>query len=89
MGDWKTEQLTWSVDLYKYVTGAEPSDPNFRQNGGVIYIVMVHRGIANNQNNARSNEYGYRVTVPSTLSTVLHYPATGSGTPDGENWDCK
>ncbi|KAG9223472.1 hypothetical protein CCMSSC00406_0006964 [Pleurotus cornucopiae] len=86
-GLWKTEQLTWNVDLYKYVTGAKPSDPNFRQNGGMIYIVMVHGGIANNQDNARLNQYGYRVTVPSTLNTVLHYPATGSGTPDGANWD--
>ncbi|KAF9491595.1 hypothetical protein BDN71DRAFT_1484098 [Pleurotus eryngii] len=63
----------------------EPNQ-NFRRNAGVIYIVVVHRGIANNQNNAMSNEYGYRVTAPSTLDTVLHYPATGSGIPDGENW---
>ncbi len=89
MGDWKTEELTWNVDLYKYVTGAKPSDPEFSKNGGMVYIVMVHSGTANNQNNARLNKYGYRVIVPSTLNTVLHYPATGSGTKDGENWDCE
>ncbi|KAF4584602.1 hypothetical protein EYR40_004600 [Pleurotus pulmonarius] len=82
-----TEKLTWIVDLYKYVTGAKPTEEDFGQKGGEIYIVMVHRGTGNNMDRARLHQFGYRVTVPSALNAIVHYPATGTGTQDGLNWD--
>ncbi|KAF8661328.1 hypothetical protein AX16_001424 [Volvariella volvacea WC 439] len=36
--------LVARVSLHMYCANAKPTDPNFQQNGGVIYVVAVHRG---------------------------------------------
>lgn len=40
-------RVTWIVDIYIYVTGAIPTDPDFEANGGAVYMVIVHSGSIN------------------------------------------
>ncbi|KAF9493211.1 hypothetical protein BDN71DRAFT_1508794 [Pleurotus eryngii] len=36
--------VSWSADIYTYGTGGvDPKDPNFAADGGLLYIIMVHR----------------------------------------------
>ncbi|KAJ8515821.1 hypothetical protein ONZ45_g6798 [Pleurotus djamor] len=37
-------EVVWWVSLYKYCTGAHPTDPDFAKKGGAIVLIFVHHG---------------------------------------------
>ncbi|KAF9501693.1 hypothetical protein BDN71DRAFT_477430 [Pleurotus eryngii] len=82
------QTLTWRTDVYKYVTRAKPDDANFQQEGGEIYIIMVHSGLSKTGGVTSSIgwEYVQTVKAPSSVIPVKQYPATNSGTQSGDNW---
>ncbi|KAF9492215.1 hypothetical protein BDN71DRAFT_1226851 [Pleurotus eryngii] len=80
------ETLTWRTDVYKYVTGARPDAPDFKENGGEMYIIMVHGGTGHAQHPSLFNEYIRRVKAPSPMIPVKQYPASHSGTQSDDKW---
>lgn len=80
------ETLTWRTDVYKYATGARPDEPNFREKGGEIYIIMVHSGTGHVLHLAPMTEYVESVKAPPSVMPVRQYPASHSGTQSGDNW---
>ncbi|KAG9222110.1 hypothetical protein CCMSSC00406_0009561 [Pleurotus cornucopiae] len=79
------ETLTWRTDVYKYATGARPDKPDFKKNGGEIYIIMVHAGTGRAPDVLPFFELTKTVKVPSSIIPVKQYPASNSGTPSGSD----
>ncbi|KAJ8508561.1 hypothetical protein ONZ45_g9165 [Pleurotus djamor] len=78
------ETLTWRVNAYIYVVNAKPGD-SFQQDGGVIYVVLVHTGSAAAKDG--SLEYRYDVAMkspPSGSAAVKQFPPSNSGTKNGD-----
>ncbi|KAJ8502790.1 hypothetical protein ONZ45_g11428 [Pleurotus djamor] len=78
------ETLTWRVNAYIYVVNAKPGD-SFQQDGGVIYVVLVHTGSAAAKDG--SLEYRYDVAMkspPSGSAAVKQLPPSNSGTKNGD-----
>ncbi|KAF4604543.1 hypothetical protein EYR40_003317 [Pleurotus pulmonarius] len=79
------ETVTWRTEVYKYVTRVRPDDPNFKKNGGEIFIIMVHGG---------TSDLGpfplikceKTIKVPSSIIPMRQYPASNSGTQSDDNW---
>ncbi|KDQ22438.1 hypothetical protein PLEOSDRAFT_1090972, partial [Pleurotus ostreatus PC15] len=78
--------VSWSADIYTYGTGGvDPKDPNFAADGGLLYIIMVHRASVQIYGNyspdvwntmcaschplAQRASRGTTITTPSTLSS--------------------
>ncbi|KAF7436093.1 hypothetical protein PC9H_002919 [Pleurotus ostreatus] len=80
------ETLTWRTDVYKYVTRARPDDPNFKQNGGEIYIIMAHEGTCLMGRPLILPAYLKTVKVPSSIMPVRQFPANDSGIQSGDDW---
>ncbi|KAF9492207.1 hypothetical protein BDN71DRAFT_1509676 [Pleurotus eryngii] len=80
------ETLTWRTDVYKYASGARPDKPDFRRNGGEIYIIMVHAGTGQAPDALPFFEFTKTVKVPSSIIPVKQYPASNSGTRSGSDY---
>ncbi|KAJ8454405.1 hypothetical protein ONZ45_g19322 [Pleurotus djamor] len=65
--------LTWRADAYVYLTNALP-DEHFEENGGEVYVVIVHRGAA---------EYAHSHVWGMTFNLVFHYTVTLKSEDDG------
>ncbi|KAJ8518233.1 hypothetical protein ONZ45_g4690 [Pleurotus djamor] len=79
---WPAGQATLVTDVYTYVTGADPRQPDdFQDNNGMVYIVLVHSGKTEPNEEILSENIWYRnaVTGPEAALPVLQLPETGSG----------
>ncbi|KAF9500000.1 hypothetical protein BDN71DRAFT_1256230 [Pleurotus eryngii] len=79
--------LTWKVDIYTYVTGAMPDDPNFESNGGSVMIVMVHSGVLLFNSLSMGGGSLYRVNAPVSVEPKRQLPPTNSGIGNGDYWN--
>ncbi|KAL0957856.1 hypothetical protein HGRIS_000040 [Hohenbuehelia grisea] len=74
--------ITWDVQLYKYAVNGDPHDPNFIENGGQIYVMLVHSGSIQTTVNLPSMKFEFEVAAQkdsSDVSVLYQYPTTGSG----------
>ncbi|KAJ8507812.1 hypothetical protein ONZ45_g9857 [Pleurotus djamor] len=63
--DAPTQILTWNIDAYVYTVNARPGQ-DFSEQGGLIYVVLVHHGsAATGRVTNRSIEYRYNVGIAS------------------------
>lgn len=89
--DWGT--VSWSADVYTYGTGGvPPTDDNFANEGGLIYIVMVHRVTVSlfsgfSPDSWNSMKFSLRWS-DSNLTPVYQLPSTGSEEVTGNNYNC-
>ncbi|KAF4593630.1 hypothetical protein EYR40_008418 [Pleurotus pulmonarius] len=88
--NWGT--LSWSADVYTYGTGGvPPTDDNFANDGGLIYIVMVHRVTVSvfssfSPDSWNTMKFGLRWN-DSNLTPVYQLPSTGSEEISGDNYN--
>ncbi|KAF4568082.1 hypothetical protein EYR40_010521 [Pleurotus pulmonarius] len=81
----QVQTLTWKVDIYTYVTGARPDQPQLEANGGSVMVVMVHSGHLSFD--CRTGRSMYRVTAPTSVSAQKQLPPTGSGIKNEDYWN--
>ncbi|KAF4571680.1 hypothetical protein EYR36_009023 [Pleurotus pulmonarius] len=86
----KFGRVTWHIDAYTYASGAvSPADPDFASKGGMIYIVMIHRGSVTIDDDFDADVWDrmtFQISLrQSNLTPLLHLPSTGSETPSGDN----
>ncbi|KAJ8517441.1 hypothetical protein ONZ45_g5368 [Pleurotus djamor] len=82
------ETLTWNIDAYVYTVNAPPGD-DFAEQGGAIYVILVHSGSAATGHLVGGGmEYRYNVNMkspPSGSATVKQLPPSNSGVTSGDN----
>ncbi|KAF4586358.1 hypothetical protein EYR38_010634 [Pleurotus pulmonarius] len=78
------QTLTWKVDIYTYITGARPDQPQFEADGGAV-MVIVHSGHLSFD--CRKGHSTYRVTAPPPVAAQKQLPPTGSGVKNEDYWN--
>ncbi|KAJ8516014.1 hypothetical protein ONZ45_g6627 [Pleurotus djamor] len=72
-------KITWRVDAYIYTVNARP-DRHFKNNGGLIFVVLVHRALCLHW----TGRIRFGVIFPAEkVELVKHLPAQDSHTQDG------
>ncbi|KAF4563755.1 hypothetical protein EYR36_002996 [Pleurotus pulmonarius] len=84
--------VSWSADIYTYGTGGvDPKDPNFAADGGLLYIIMVHRAnvqIYSNYSPDVWNTMTFSISLEnSNLTPISQLPSTGSESVAGDNYN--
>lgn len=85
--------MSWSADIYTYGTGGvDPKDADFAAQGGLLYIIMVHRAnveIYSNYSADVWNSMTFSISLEnSNLTPISQMPSTGSESVAGDNYDC-
>ncbi|KAF4568252.1 hypothetical protein EYR40_010350 [Pleurotus pulmonarius] len=79
------QTLTWKVDIYTYITGAWPDQPQFEADGGAVMVVIVHSGHLSFD--CRKGHSTYRVTATPPVAAQKQLPPTGSGVKNEDYWN--
>ncbi|KAJ8517623.1 hypothetical protein ONZ45_g5200 [Pleurotus djamor] len=75
-------EMTWWITVYKYCTGAIPTDPDFAKKRGAIILVIVHHGyFRTKDNNWGSQAFSVEHDSPAVRHLRI-YPAAFSGVPN-------
>ncbi|KAJ8519935.1 hypothetical protein ONZ45_g3186 [Pleurotus djamor] len=74
--------VNWTAQVYVYVTGAQPSDPNFTASGGMVYVVIVSDGGCVVNQAAGPWEVLDLSIVPNLLTGTAQLPSSGQNGQD-------
>ncbi|KAJ8516736.1 hypothetical protein ONZ45_g5984 [Pleurotus djamor] len=88
--DADSEHVTvdWGCTVYVYVAGANPDSPSFAESGGMVHVLLVHRGNLDPLLLHRGQDVKLFVKPEAGCAVPVRQLPTYS-TKDGENWQMK